>query len=83
MDNYPDDLRCGNRYKDDPRSPFYEEPWIHCDHCDDYFDPDKYEHCPSCEETCAKCGSVVAREFMEGDICNVCFEGEEDECTAS
>jgi hypothetical protein len=37
MSNYPDDI---DNYKNDPRSPLYEEPIQWCEHCEQIIDED-------------------------------------------
>ena len=46
MSNCPDDIR---QYDNHPNSPFYEEPWLQCTECGEYYRPEE-DHDDVCED---------------------------------
>ena len=58
-DNYPDDIRM---YDHDPRSPFYEEPMIECQLCENFYES---EHMAD-DNYCLACAKEIMKE--DGEI---------------
>ena len=50
--NYPDDI---HNYDNHPQSPFYVEPWLECQECENHFDV----HDMASEHLCNECDAEM------------------------